>query len=122
MWNIRKGVEIMARYIDYDKALSFPLANGEYDKENANENFIMGCETYKEWLENQPTEEVIPIVRGKWLNVSKSVRDDYLGDVNFAECSVCHSIRVADYFCSCCGADMRKMEESEKNNNQRRTH
>ena len=65
------------------------------------------------WLKEQI--EYTPIVRGEWLNVSKSVRDDYLGDVNYAECSVCHSIRVADYFCSCCGADMWcKMEESEE--------
>ena len=67
-------------------------------------------------LENMPsvekTAELQPIIRGKWLNVSKPIHDDYLGDVNFAECSVCHSIRVADYFCSCCGADMRKMKES----------
>ena len=62
----------------------------------------------------EQTEKVTPIVRGRWLNVSKTIRDDYLGDVNYAECSVCHSIRVADYFCSCCGAGMRKMEELEK--------
>ena len=74
---------------------------------------LLGVENILDCIKNgTPIEE--PIVRGKWLNVSKSVCDDYLGNVNYAECSVCHSIRVADYFCSCCGADMRKMEEGEK--------
>lgn len=47
------------RMIDREKALSFPLANGEYDHEHANEYFIIGCETYKEWLENLPVIEVV---------------------------------------------------------------
>lgn len=45
-------IEINA--IDRDTALSFPYANGQYDKANANEDFILGCETYKEWLEQLP--------------------------------------------------------------------
>ena len=32
-------------------ALSFPFANGKYDHEHANLDYILGCETYKEWLE-----------------------------------------------------------------------
>lgn len=48
----------MPRYINLDEALSFPFANGKYDHENANEHFIYGCETYKEWLETLPTIEI----------------------------------------------------------------
>ena len=48
----------MAKYTNLDEALSFPLANGKYDCENANEHFIFGCETYKEWLETLPTIEI----------------------------------------------------------------
>lgn len=47
----------MSRYIDLNKALSFPYANGEYDKKNANQDFIKGCESYKEWLESLPAAE-----------------------------------------------------------------
>lgn len=43
--------------ISKDLALSFPFANGQYDHENANADYILGIETYKEWLETLP---VIP--------------------------------------------------------------
>jgi len=48
----------MAEYIDKNIALSFPFANGEYDHDHANEHFIYGCETYKEWLETLPAADV----------------------------------------------------------------
>lgn len=44
----------MKEYISRKEALAFPLANGDYDKKNANEHFIFGCETYKEYLEQLP--------------------------------------------------------------------
>ena len=106
----------MSRYIDADelkKRINSRIGYFElyYPIDTANISELQNC---LEIIDNAPTENVTPIIRGKWLNVSKVVRDDYLEDVNYAECSVCHSIRVADYFCSCCGADMRKMVESEK--------
>ena len=103
----------MARYIDADKLKPKTERWLEMDDYDHEREYCMSYYPLSE-IDNAPTEEVQPIVRGKWLNVSKVVHDDYLGDVNYAECSVCHSIRVADYFCSCCGADMRKMVESEK--------
>ena len=44
----------MSDCINRNLALSFPWANGKYDHENANEHFIYGIETYKEWLEQLP--------------------------------------------------------------------
>ena len=38
-------------YILREEALSHPFANGKYDHKNANIDFILGCESYKEWLE-----------------------------------------------------------------------
>ena len=55
----------MPRYIDRDIALSHPFANGQYDKENANEHFIFGYEGYKEWLEQLPTVDAVEVVRCK---------------------------------------------------------
>lgn len=43
------------KYIRLDDALAFPFAIGQYDHDNADEHFISGCETYKEWLEQLPT-------------------------------------------------------------------
>lgn len=37
-----------------EEALSYPFANGKYDHKNANINFILGHESYKEWLETLP--------------------------------------------------------------------
>ena len=47
----------MTQYIDREQALSFPFANGEYDHNNADEHFISGCKSYKEWLESLPVIE-----------------------------------------------------------------
>ncbi len=55
----------MPIYIDRDIALSHPFANGQYDKENANEHFIFGYEGYKEWLEQLPTVDAVEVVRCK---------------------------------------------------------
>ena len=40
--------------ISRKEALSMPFANDKYDHKNADEHFIYGCETYKEWLEQLP--------------------------------------------------------------------
>ena len=37
--------------ISREEALSHPFANGKYDRKNADINFILGHESYKEWLE-----------------------------------------------------------------------
>ena len=57
----------MAEYINRNTALSFPFANGHYDREHANEHFIYGCESYREWLEQIPAADVVEAKRGKWL-------------------------------------------------------
>lgn len=49
----------MPKYIERDAALALPFANGKYDHEHANEHFIYGCETYKEYLENIPEADVV---------------------------------------------------------------
>lgn len=55
-------------YIDRDLALSHPFANGRYDHEHANEDFILGFESYREWLEGLPTADV---VEQKWIPVTE---------------------------------------------------
>lgn len=46
-------------YIDREQALSHPFANGKYDHEHANEHFILGFESYREWLEGLPTIDLV---------------------------------------------------------------
>ena len=49
------------KYISREEALSHPFANGKYDHKNADVNFILGHESYEEWLEYLPafTEQEI---------------------------------------------------------------
>ena len=42
-------------------ALSFPLANGQYDREHADGHFIHGCESYREWIEQLPAADVVEV-------------------------------------------------------------
>lgn len=95
----------MAEYIEREAALAFPFANGKYDHENANEHFIFGCESYKEWLEQLPTADVVSVVRGKWI----ADGDGYHWTYN---CSICgwkdgYPFNKRHNFCPNCGADMR---------------
>lgn len=54
----------MNDYISREAALSFPFANGQYDREHADEHFINGCESYREWLEQLPAADVRPVPDG----------------------------------------------------------
>ena len=102
----------MKNYIERDEALSFPYANGKYDHKNANEHFIFGCESYREWLENLPTADVRENVHGKWIKL-----DMYKGMEQY-KCSACgQSCYVPEcmgepmyLFCPDCGALMQEDE------------
>ena len=71
------------------------------------------CDWYTPWIiekiNEAPTVEAVPVVRGKWL---------YNDFIKEWECSKCHSsISLSDdrnshpNFCPNCGADMRKKVE-----------
>lgn len=102
----------MSRYINREEALSFPFANGRYDHKNADENFILGCESYKEWLENLPTADVISVVRCKDCKYAYMTDDGYcnwcdiMADLLGLEYDDIHL--PGDWFC----ADGKKVTES----------
>ena len=87
-------------YIKREDAISHPFANGHYDHEHANKDFIRGYESYKEWLQDLPAADVRENVRGEWI-------DD--GQVQI--CSNCGEehewIEYRASYCDNCGADMR---------------
>lgn len=53
----------MSDLISREEALSHPFANGKYDKENVNLDYILGFESYKEWLETLPTASILEHAR-----------------------------------------------------------
>lgn len=53
----------MSDLISREEALSHPFANGKYDKENANLDYILGFESYKEWLETLPSADIMECAR-----------------------------------------------------------
>lgn len=69
----------MAEYIKREDAISHPFANERYDRKNANLDFILGYESYKEWLENLPAADVVEVVRCKDCGYADflSETDDY---------------------------------------------
>lgn len=50
-------------FISREEALSHPFANGKYDHKNADVNFILGHESYEEWLEYLPAFSEQEIVK-----------------------------------------------------------
>lgn len=61
----------MGAYIDRKQALSHPFANNEYDHEHANEHFILGFESYREWLEQLPTIDLVRCEECKYCGDSE---------------------------------------------------
>ena len=53
----------MSDLISREEALSHPFANGKYDKENVNLDYILGFESYKEWLETLPIVDIMECAR-----------------------------------------------------------
>lgn len=70
----------MGVYIDRKQALSHPFANGKYDHEHANEHFILGFESYRAWLEQLSTIDLVRCGECKWYDKDFkdcNVRDSY---------------------------------------------
>ena len=56
----------MAKYINLEELMKFPIRRNHYDKEHGNEHFIYGIETVLEYAENLPAADVAPVRHGRW--------------------------------------------------------
>lgn len=52
----------MARLIDLDELLEFPIRLNHYDKEHGDINFVYGIETVLEYAENLPINDTAEIL------------------------------------------------------------
>lgn len=103
----------MAECIKREDALEFPFANGIYDHEHANEHFIAGCESYREWIASIPAADVRPLVKARWIGYPECLKytNAYSDDhIVCSACEECFSILDNDCerfnFCPNCGAQM----------------
>lgn len=105
----------MTRYIDADKVkfLQIPIAPVLIGEEVHMEEGVL-----KDWLDSMPTEDVRPVVRGRWIGHREhcenlGVMPSGLGAYEW--CSKCDcGIDVREWhknnynYCPNCGADMRE--------------
>ena len=69
--------------ISREEALSHPFANGKYDRKNADINFILGHESYKEWLETLPVFTEQEIIKPILDKICEEVLE-YIDDLDIA--------------------------------------
>ena len=69
-------------------------------------------------IDVQPTVDAEPVRHGHWLSVKGW--DDELGELDSAECSVCHDKQDSEYwvktyyhYCPNCGAKMDEVKDAE---------
>ena len=56
----------MAKYINLEDLMKFPIRLDHYDKEHGDVNFVYGIETVLEYAENLPAADVAPVRHGRW--------------------------------------------------------
>lgn len=66
--------------ISREEVLSHPFANGKYDHEHASMDFILGHESYKEWIETLPVFTEQDIVKPYLEKLKAEIRK--LDDIN----------------------------------------
>ena len=97
----------MAKYINLEELMKFPIRHDHYDKEHGSKDFIYGIETVLEYAENLPADDVAPVRYGRWL-----CGDYYdIGDV-CSECDWDSQMTHPSYrYCPNCGAKMDEVSE-----------
>ena len=67
----------MAKYINLEELMKFPIRLDHYDKEHGNEHFVYGIETVLEYAENLPAAEIAdaPTVDAVPVSELKKLRD-----------------------------------------------
>ena len=55
----------MAKYINKEEILKFPIRTHHYDRERGNAHYINGIESVMEYIEHIPTVDAVEVVRCK---------------------------------------------------------
>ena len=97
----------MAKYIELEALMKYPIRIDHYDKEHGKLDFVLGIESVLEYAEALPAVDVVEVKHGRWINWGKSGTPTY---ENYGTCSVCHEdaeiYTEHRNYCSNCGARM----------------
>ena len=103
----------MARYIDADSVVAFPIRRNHCDKQNANPAFINGIETVMEYIDSFPTVDAVPVVHGEWVRQHHRKEIPDMGMMitgEYPTCSICEFAEMGlaqeTNYCPKCGAKM----------------
>lgn len=97
----------MAKYIELEAIMKFPIRKDHCDKERANEHFIFGIESVLEYVQNLPAADVAPVVHGRWM-----FEHETENTLSMTKCNVCGwwtldpSVDGVYKYCPNCGARM----------------
>ena len=77
----------MAKYINLEELMKFPIRQNHYDKEHGNEAFIYGIETVLEYAENLQTTDVVQ----EWISVDDRLPEPWKQVIIYSRHDFCES-------------------------------
>lgn len=57
----------MAKYIELEALMKYPIRIDHYDKEHGKLDFVLGIESVLEYAEALPIVDVVEVVHGRWV-------------------------------------------------------
>ena len=105
----------MAKYVDADDLLYSIDKRSELFNLQTNRQFRKGFKTVVSIIEEQPTADVEPVKRGKWMDKEEIPAEDIDGVTLYdMVCGNCKRYVMSDDeydFCPYCGAEMEGVTE-----------
>ena len=106
----------MSDLISRADLMQFPIRIDHYDKENGNENFVLGIESVLEFAEYLPAVDAVEVVHAEWIT-TEIYSGMYRANLSETTCSACgkrpNIYMLKSEYCPNCGAKMDKRRESE---------
>ena len=101
----------MVEYINKADAMAYPIRLNHYDTKNGNRDFVLGCESVLEYIDNLPTADVAPVIHAKWETVTVERARSVCGEnpkIQYKRCGNCKKPMglSGDEYCGTCGARM----------------
>ena len=89
----------MARLIELDELMKYPIRLNHYDKKNGNIHFVYGVESVLEYAEYMPKVDAVEVKKARW-------KGEGFGEYS---CSLCGEIVTGNEYnyCPNCGAYMK---------------